>query len=99
MYCTHCGTQVADTARFCTVCGQPLAPSATSAPQPFEPAPTRRLRRIIANKKIAGVCAGFAEYFETDVALMRIIWIALALLPPGIGLIAYVVAWIVLPKG
>jgi phage shock protein C len=60
--------------------------------------PPRRLRRIASQKKIAGVCAGFAEYFETDVSLMRIIWIALVLLPPGIGLIAYIVAWIVLPK-
>jgi phage shock protein C len=56
------------------------------------------LRRIASQKKIAGVCAGFAEYFDTDVSLMRIIWIALILLPPGIGIIAYLLAWIVLPK-
>jgi len=29
---------------------------------------------------------------------MRIIWIALLLLPPSIGLIAYIIAWIVLPR-
>ena len=60
--------------------------------------PRRRLRRIIAQKKIAGVCAGFAEYFDTDITLMRVIWVALLLLPPQLGLIAYIVAWVVLPK-
>jgi phage shock protein PspC (stress-responsive transcriptional regulator) len=29
---------------------------------------------------------------------MRIIWLALLLLPPNIGIIAYIVAWAVLPK-
>jgi len=32
-----------------------------------------------------------------DPTIMRLIWVALLLLPPSIGLIAYVVAWIVLP--
>jgi phage shock protein C len=102
MYCTQCGARVADTARFCTVCGHPVGVAA----QPFVPhpepwkqtAPARRLRRIASQKKIAGVCAGFAEYFDTDVSLMRIIWIALVLMPPGIGIIAYLLAWIILPK-
>ena len=50
-------------------------------------------------RKIAGVCAGFAEYFDTDITLMRVIWVALLLLPPQLGLIAYIVCWVVLPKG
>jgi phage shock protein C len=61
------------------------------------PAP-RRLRRIESQKKIAGVCAGFAEYFDTDLTLMRVIWVAVAILPPNIGVIAYIVAWAVMPK-
>ncbi len=61
--------------------------------------PSKRLHKIRAGKKIAGVCAGFAEYFDMDVTLMRIIWLALLLLPPHIGLIAYIVSWAVLPKG
>jgi phage shock protein C len=56
------------------------------------------LHRIISRKKIAGVCAGFADYFDTDLTTMRIIWIALLLLPPHLGLIAYIVSWAVLPK-
>jgi phage shock protein C len=93
MYCTQCGAQLADSARFCTVCGKPQIPGIAPAV-----AAPRKLRRIEAQKKIAGVCAGFAEYFETDITLMRIIWVALLLLPPHIGLIAYIVSWAVLPK-
>jgi phage shock protein C len=97
MFCTRCGTQIGDTARYCTSCG--AASGATTGATPLAAAsPARRLRRIQAGKKIAGVCAGFAEYFDTDVTLMRIIWLALLLLPPNVGIIAYIVAWVVLPK-
>jgi phage shock protein C len=94
MFCTQCGTRLPDTARFCTTCGKPtnLVAAASSAEAP------RKLRRILAEKKIGGVCAGFAEYFGTDITLMRIIWVALLLLPPHLGLFAYIVAWAVLPK-
>jgi phage shock protein C len=96
MFCTQCGTQLSDSARFCSICGKPagLAPVSGSA---YADAAPKKLHRIRAGKKIAGVCTGFAEYFETDVSLMRVIWVALLLLPPGIGLIAYIVAWVVLP--
>ena len=97
MYCTRCGTQLGDEARFCVACGSPTAvAAATGMTSAAAPAP-RRLRKIRAGKKIAGVCAGFAEYFDTDVTLMRIIWLALLLLPPNFGLIAYIVSWAVLP--
>ena len=49
------------------------------------------------NKKIAGVCAGFARYLEVDVVLVRVLWLAAALCT-GVGFIAYIVAWIVMPK-
>jgi phage shock protein C len=95
MFCTQCGTRLDDSARFCTSCGK----STVAAAQPvFTPAP-KKLRRIVSKKKIAGVCAGFAEYFDTDLTLMRVIWVALLLLPPQLGLIAYIVCWVVLPKG
>ena len=98
MFCTQCGARLDDTARYCTSCGKAVgAPSGTAAAAPA--ATVRRLHRDIAHKKIAGVCAGFAEYFGTDISLMRIVWLALLLLPPNIGAIAYVIAWAVLPKG
>jgi phage shock protein C len=94
MYCTQCGTRLGDSAHFCTSCGKPAG--VVQAAFATEP---RRLRRILSRKKIAGVCAGFAEYFDTDITLMRVIWVALLLLPPQLGLIAYIVCWAVLPKG
>jgi phage shock protein C len=48
-------------------------------------------------KKIAGVCAGFADYLGVDLTLMRIIWLCAALFT-GVGFIAYLVCWIVMPK-
>jgi phage shock protein C len=93
MFCTRCGTKLDDAARFCTRCGAPT--TAICVPAPFE---TKKLRRILQGKKIAGVCAGYAEYFNMDVTLMRVIWVGLLLVPPNIGLIAYIVSWIVLPK-
>jgi phage shock protein C len=95
MFCTRCGTQLDNAARFCTSCGQPTGPA---EPPPAASAPAKKLRRIIAEKKIAGVCAGFAEYFGMDVTLMRLIWVGLVLIPPNIGIIAYPIAWLVLPK-
>jgi phage shock protein PspC (stress-responsive transcriptional regulator) len=58
----------------------------------------KQLMRSRYNKKIAGVCGGVAEYLEVDPTLVRIIWLALALLPfPG-AILAYIIAWIVVPK-
>jgi phage shock protein C len=49
--------------------------------------------------KIAGVCAGFARYLGMDVTLVRVLWVVLTLCPlPSFGLVAYIVAWIVMPK-
>ena len=94
MFCTRCGTQLADTVLYCTNCGAPTTPHAVPS---ADYAPPRRLRRIESQKKIAGVCAGFAEYFDLDISLMRFIWVALLLIPPSIGFIAYIIAWFVLP--
>jgi len=93
MYCTRCGTPLDESARFCTACGVPVG-----SVEPPPAAPVRRLRRIKSQKKIAGVCAGFAEYFDVDVTLMRVIWVALLILPPQIGFFAYIVCMFVLPK-
>jgi len=57
----------------------------------------RRLVRPMYEKSIAGVCAGFARYLEVDITLMRIIWLCAAIFT-GVGFIAYLVAWIVMPK-
>lgn len=57
----------------------------------------RRLYRIPERGMIAGVAAGFADYFDTDVTLMRLIFVAAALLSAGAAVIAYLVCAFVLP--
>lgn len=50
-----------------------------------------------SNEKIlAGVCSGIAEYFEVDPTIVRIIWL-LSCFVGGIGLVAYIVCWLVMP--
>jgi phage shock protein C len=100
MFCTQCGNQLAEADRFCSKCGKPLGvpPGERQAPPPPPPPPYRPLRRIMRDKKIAGVCAGFAEYFDMDVTLMRIIFLVLLVTPPGVGLIGYLIAWVAMPR-
>lgn len=58
----------------------------------------RHLYRSRSNKVIAGVCGGFAEYFGVDPTIVRLIWV-LVTLTYGLGLIAYIIAAIVIPEG
>ena len=94
MFCTQCGVELEPQDRYCCQCGK-----ATGVGSPFPPRqPARQLTLSTRDKKIAGVCAGFAHYFDVDVTLMRIIWLVLVFVPPGIGLIGYLLAWLVMPK-
>src|SRR3954469_3785317 len=60
---------------------------------------TRRLERLPTEGKVAGVCAGIAAYLETDVALVRALWILLSLVPGALigGILAYAAAWLMMP--
>src|SRR5678815_227252 len=60
----------------------------------------RRLVRRPAEGKIGGVCAGLADYFNTDVALVRAAWIALSIWPGAVvmGVVAYLAAWLLMPR-
>ena len=59
----------------------------------------KRLYRNSAAGRIAGVCAGIAEYLDTDVAVVRLAWIVLSIVPGGFvgGLVAYIAAWAIMP--
>lgn len=57
---------------------------------------TKRFYRSSLNKQLGGVCGGIAEYFELDPSLVRLGAILL-LLVAGTGLIAYLVAWFIVP--
>jgi len=57
----------------------------------------RRLERNSDNKMIAGVASGVADFYGLDTSIVRIVWL-LSIFLGGIGLVAYVVMWIVLPE-
>lgn len=58
----------------------------------------KKLYRSQTDKKIAGVCGGVAEYFGIDSTLVRLGWI-LFTFAGGSGILAYVIAWIIMPDG
>lgn len=55
-----------------------------------------RLYRDEQHKKIGGVCAGLAEYFNVDVSLVRVLFV-LAMVLGGGGFLGYIILWIVVP--
>ncbi|HLI30228.1 MAG TPA: PspC domain-containing protein [Terriglobia bacterium] len=56
----------------------------------------RKLTLSREDKKIGGVCGGFAKYSGADATLIRLAWVMLALLG-GWGLIGYLIAWLIIP--
>jgi phage shock protein PspC (stress-responsive transcriptional regulator) len=60
----------------------------------------RRLTRSMADKRIAGVCGGLAEYFAVDATAVRLVWVILSILGGAVigGVIAYALAWLIIPR-
>ena len=57
----------------------------------------KKLYRNKQNEKIAGVCAGLADYLNIDVTIIRLIWVFFALWV-GSGVLAYIVCALVIPE-
>ena len=57
----------------------------------------KRLERSMTDKYIAGVCGGIAKYFGVDSTLVRVVFILLVLAGVMPGLLAYIVAWMIMP--
>jgi phage shock protein C len=55
------------------------------------------LMRPRDGRMLAGVCAGVADYFGLDVTLVRVIWAVVSVITGGAGVLAYMVAWIIIP--
>jgi phage shock protein C len=58
---------------------------------------SKMLMRPRDGRMLAGVCAGVANYFSLDVTLVRVIWAVVSLITGGAGVLAYLVAWIIIP--
>ena len=56
-----------------------------------------RLMRVRNEQMIAGVCAGLAKYFATDVTLVRLGFVLLTVFGVGATIPLYIILWIVLP--
>jgi phage shock protein PspC (stress-responsive transcriptional regulator) len=56
------------------------------------------LQRSRTNRVLAGVCGGFAEYFAVDVTLVRALVVVICIFSGGVGVLAYLAMWIVIPE-
>lgn len=94
MTCPGCARDVEPDSSYCRYCGAAIVP-------PVPPPLPRRLVRIPGEGRIAGVCAGIAAYLGLDVTLVRLAWVVLSIIPGAVigGIIAYIVAWLIMPVG
>lgn len=92
MFCSKCGNQLSNGARFCSACGTSCA-----SENPGYYPQTGQLTRPRTSRMIAGVCSGLALHYGWDLSLVRVL-AALLFVLTGVGIIAYLVAWVVIPE-
>lgn len=56
-----------------------------------------KLYRSKRNRILAGVCGGIGEYFSVDPTIVRLLWLLISI-TGGAGVIAYIIAWIIIPE-
>jgi phage shock protein C len=90
MYCNRCNAEITDDANFCSSCGA----------RRYSRTSHKQLTLSVRDKKISGVCGGIAEYLDVDPTIVRLIWVALSIVPGGFigGALAYIIAWGIIPK-
>jgi len=59
---------------------------------------TKVLVRSRKGRMVAGICAGAADYFGWDVTLVRVIVAVVSVITGGTGVLAYLVAWAIIPE-
>jgi phage shock protein C len=87
MFCPQCGRQLQASSRLCSTCG-----ASTTTAHPSEP-----ILRPLTNRMIAGVCAALALHYGWSVHRVRLVTVLLTLFS-GVGALAYLAAWIVIPQ-
>jgi phage shock protein PspC (stress-responsive transcriptional regulator) len=73
-------------------------PTSTPTALPPAPAPRFTLRRSRTDRILGGVCGGLAASLGADVALLRVLTVALTLITGGAAAIVYLAAWALAPE-
>lgn len=67
-------------------------------PLPGQAKRKRRFYRDPEQTVLGGVCGGLSVYFDMDPVIVRIIFVVLTLITTGVGVLAYLILWIAVPK-
>lgn len=79
---------------------QPAEAHGQAAPPPYRAphTPPKRLVRSREDRWLAGVCGGIGEYAGLDPTLVRLLAVVGGVVSAGTLLVAYIVAWVVVPE-
>ncbi len=58
----------------------------------------KRLYRSKTERILGGVCGGIGVHLDVDPIIIWIVWVVLTCLSLGIGIVAYIVCWIIIPE-
>ncbi len=87
--CPYCAEEIRSEAIKCRHCGSFLDRVGSGS--------ARSWRRVRRDKMIAGVCMGLAREFDVPVTVLRLAFVLGTLMGGGIGIIVYLVLWVVMP--
>ncbi len=88
-----------DVSEVIAIMGEPneIGESAGPGRSEYHPLQTRRIYRDPDDRMLGGVCAGLAAYAGIDPTIMRLLFVFF-LFMGGIGVLAYIILWVVLPE-